>query len=267
MPRDMNALIGSHDVLFLVIDTLRYDVASREFASGCLPNFQRLFPEGWQRRHSPASFTLPAHLAFFAGFLPTPSDPAESRIRLFACRFEGSETIGPETKVVDSDSWVAGLAEEGYRTLCIGGVGFFNQRTPLSRVLPGFFNESAWEPRFGVADRESTAHQFGFAAQWIGRLEPNERALVFVNISAVHQPNYFYLRESGADDPLSHGAALRYVDSQLPLLLDAFRRSSRPAFVIVTSDHGTAYGEDGWTGHRLAHPSVWEVPYAEGILS
>jgi hypothetical protein len=40
----------------------------------------------------------------------------------------------------------------------------------------------------------------------------------------------------------SHAAALRYVDSQLPLLLDAFKRLSRPAFAIVTSDHGTAYG-------------------------
>ena len=36
--------------------------------------------------------------------------------------------------------------------------------------------------------------------------------------------------------------------------------------MVICSDHGTAYGEDGYTGHRLAHPVVWEVPYAEFIL-
>ena len=32
--------------------------------------------------------------------------------------------------------------------------------------------------------------------------------------------------------------------------------------MVICSDHGTAYGEDGYTGHRLAHPVVWDVPYA-----
>jgi hypothetical protein len=36
--------------------------------------------------------------------------------------------------------------------------------------------------------------------------------------------------------------------------------------VVICSDHGTAYGEDGFAGHRLAHPVVWTVPYAEFLL-
>ncbi len=31
-------------------------------------------------------------------------------------------------------------------------------------------------------------------------------------------------------------------------------------------NHGTAYGDDGYTGHRLGHPSVWTVPYAHFFL-
>jgi hypothetical protein len=96
---------------------------------------------------------------------------------LFACRFEGSETIGAGTKVFNSDNWIGGLAVEGYRTLCVGGVGFFNKLTPLSCVLPGYFDESAWEPRFGVTDRESTRHQFEYAVQWLERLAPNRASL------------------------------------------------------------------------------------------
>ena len=63
----------------------------------------------------------------------------------------------------------------------------------------------------------------------------------------------------------THAAALRYVDSALPPLFEAQRRRG-PALCIICSDHGTLYGEDGFTGHRLAHPNVWQVPYAELVL-
>lgn len=262
----MNSIIGTHDVLFLVLDTLRYDAAVGQSASGRTPHFAKLIPGGWEKRHTPASFTFAAHQAFFAGFLPTPAEPQADRTRLFAARFDGSETTGPGTKVFAEADWISGLAAQGYRTMCVGGVGFFNLRNPLGCVLPGYFAERAWEPRFGVTDRESTRHQFEFASAWLGKLRPEERALLFINVSALHQPNYFHLRSEGPDDRESHAAALSYVDSQLPLLLDAFARRGRPCFFIITSDHGTAYGEDGWTGHRLAHPVVWTVPYAQGVL-
>src|SRR5262245_25172042 len=165
MPPNMNAVIGTHDVLFLVLDRLRYDVAVEEFQAGRTPHLSRVLPGGWEKRHSPASFTFPAHQAFFAGFLPTPAEPAADRTRLFACQFDGSETTGPQTKVVETDNWVTALQAEGYRTMCVGGVGFFNLRTPLGCVLPGYFGERVWEPRFGVTNRDSTQHQFRFAAQ------------------------------------------------------------------------------------------------------
>jgi arylsulfatase A-like enzyme len=82
----------------------------------------------------------------------------------------------------------------------------------------------------------------------------------------LHQPNYFYLAREGPDTLESHAAALRYVDAQLPLLLRGLARKKRPTFCILTSDHGTTYGENGWTGHRLAHPLVWTVPYGEAVV-
>jgi hypothetical protein len=55
---------------------------------------------------------------------------------------------------------------------------------------------------------------------------------------------------------------LANVDRHLPLLLDALRARGG-AVGIVCSDHGTCFGEDGLVGHRVAHESVWSVPYAE----
>src|ERR671933_1873874 len=99
---DASRLIGSHDVLLVTLDTLRYDVARDALSAGHTPNLERVLPHGvWEARHSPGSFTYAAHHAFFAGFLPTPIAPGRHP-RLFAARFPGSETTAPGTYVFDT---------------------------------------------------------------------------------------------------------------------------------------------------------------------
>src|SRR4051812_44144485 len=99
---DANKLIGTHDVLFITLDTLRYDVAQQCLREGRTPNLARVLPTGgWEARHSPGNFTFAAHQAFFAGFLPTPTLPGKHP-RLFALRFPGSETTVPETCIFDA---------------------------------------------------------------------------------------------------------------------------------------------------------------------
>lgn len=261
---NMNEIVGQANILFITFDTLRYDVACAELAAGHTPCLAGLLPaEGWERRHAPGTFTYASHWAFFAGFLPTPARPGPHE-RLFALGFAGSTSTGASTRVFETGDIVAGLAAEGYRTLCIGGVGFFKKENPLSRVLPELFQESYWEPRFGVTEPDSTRHQVAFALERMAQL-PEQKLFLFLNIAALHQPNCCYLPGAEGDSLASHGAALRYVDSQLPPLFQAFRARG-DTLVILCSDHGTTYGEDGYTGHRLAHEKVWEVPYAEFLL-
>jgi hypothetical protein len=264
----MHEIVGERDLILVTLDTLRFDVAHRLRAEGRTPNLARLLPE-WERRHSPGSFTYAAHHAFFAGFLPTPARPGRHP-RLFAMRFEGSETTGRGTFVFDAPDLVTGLRGLGYHTICVGGVGFFNKQNPLGNVLPSLFDESHWSPSLGVTDPRSTENQVRVATSALERLGSTERdaekrAFLFLNVSALHQPNRFYVPGATRDDLESHAAALEYVDAQLPPLVDAVRRRG-PSFWIVCSDHGTAYGEDGFEGHRLAHPVVWDVPYAEALL-
>ena len=265
MPVNMNSLIGTHDLVWIVLDALRYDVAGQEMSAGRTPNLAALFPGGWQMSHSPGSFTFPAHQAFFAGFLPTPADPTEDRTRLFAARFAGSETTGEGTVVFDEADVVHGLAARGYHTLCIGGVGFFNGQTALSRVLPGYFAESHWSEETGVTHPDSTRIQFSLAAQRLAELPSTQRVFLFINVSAIHQPNCHYLPGAASDDLHTHAAALRYVDSQIPILTEALKRRG-PAHLLVLSDHGTLYGEDGFTGHRAGHPDIYTVPCAATLL-
>ncbi len=260
-----NALVGTHDILFITLDTLRYDVAQARMENGETPALRAYVPGGkWERRHTSGSFTYAAHHAFFAGFLPTPADDPK-RARLFSARFPGSETTGNGTWVFQQPTWVEALAARGYHTVCIGGTGFFNKQTPLGCVLPALFAESHWVREFGVADPASTANQVALAMRILARTPRDKRLLLFINVSAIHQPNCFYLPGATEDTPASHGAALSYVDAQLAPLFELLAARA-PALCILCSDHGTAYGEDGLHGHRLAHPSVWEVPYAEFVI-
>jgi hypothetical protein len=261
---DTNAIVGTHDIALVVLDTLRYDVAAEELAAGRTPNLAALVG-AWEERHSPGTFTYAAHAAFFAGFLPTPARPGR-HARRFALRFDGSATTAATTCVLDGATIVEGLAARSYRTICIGGVGFFNQQNPLGRALPSLFHDAAWSRELGVTDPRSFEHQIDAVARALAAVPRDQRAFTFVNVSALHQPNHFYLPDGPREDSrASHAAALRYVDAHVPRLF-ASLRARGPLFAIACSDHGTLYGEDGYVGHRVAHPIVTTVPYAEVVL-
>ncbi|MDP2311025.1 MAG: STM4013/SEN3800 family hydrolase [Pseudomonadota bacterium] len=258
---DFRGAFGSRDLLLLTLDALRYDVATAALAEGRTPNLARLLPAGWELRHSPGSFTLPAHEAFFAGFFPTPPGPGPHP-RPIALRFPGSRTIARDTLVLDGPCLVRAYAAAGYHTICIGGTGFFDPASPLGAALPGRFLEAHWSRAMGVTGRHASALQFALSAARLGALPPTSRALLFVNAAATHPPTRPFLRAARAESVATQAAALADLDRHLPVLLDALRARGG-AVGIVCADHGTCFGEDGYVGHRVAHPLVWTVPYAE----
>jgi Sulfatase len=262
---DPRRVVGTHDVLFITLDTLRYDVAAAALSEGRTPNFARLVgPKGWDLRHSPATFTYAAHHAFFAGFLPTPARPGPHP-RLLAARFVGSETTTDRTIVFETPDIISGFRAAGYHTVCIGGVGFFNKQTALGSVLPALFDESHWAANLGVTDPRSTEHQVALACARLTALHVDQRVFLFLNISAIHQPNCIFTPDAKRDTADTMAAALVYVDQHIPKLIETMCARA-PVLAIVCADHGTAYGEGGYSGHRLAHPHVWNVPYAERMV-
>src|SRR5205823_5971775 len=169
-----------------------------------------VLPEArWERRHSPASFTYAAHHAFFAGFLPTPPGPGPHP-RAFAAAFAGSESTVDGTWVFDAPDVVTALAAAGYHTVCVGGVGFFNKRSALGSVLPALFAESHWAPELGVTNPASVPAQLDVVADVVRRAAGP--LFLFLNVSALHQPNRHYLPGSTVDTRESHASALAYVD-------------------------------------------------------
>src|SRR5262249_19156385 len=151
--------------------------------------------------------------------------------------FPGSETVGPQTCVLDGPDIVNGLRRRGYRTICIGGVGFFNPQTSLGRVFPGLFDESHWAVELGVADPHSFEHQIELVREALRRLSPSELAFLFVNVSALHQPNCIFSRGATEDSPETQADALAYVDFHFRDLIETLTAVG-PWHAIVCSDHG-----------------------------
>jgi len=257
-------LIGTHDVALVTLDSLRLDVARSALAAGETPHLAALLPpSGWEERHTPGSFTYAAHHAFLSGFLPTPARPGRHP-RLFAAEFAGSDSTAPQTFVFAEATLPEALAACGYHTVCVGGVGFFNGQTALGSVLPNLFAEAHWTPALGVKNPDSAARQMEVAAAALKALPAEQRAFLLLNVAATHTPTHFYLPGARRDSVQTQRAALGSVDAALPTLLRALRR---PTLLIVCADHGTCFGDDGYWGHRIAHPAVWTVPYLETVLT
>lgn len=246
-------------ILFVTLDSLRYDTARTAYDNGLTPHLASLLPDGgWERRQTPSTFTLPAHIAFFSGFLPKLPRP-EQPPRLWECRPPAFKTVPPQTFVFDAPNLLAGLGQHGYRSICVGGVTYFSRETPLGSVLPDLFDEDHWRPEFCSPEPDSTRHQVDHALE-IAEHHDGRPVYLFVNVSATHVPHGHYLGDS-RDTAASQQAALAYADAHLARLITTLTARKR-WLMILCADHGDAYGEDGYQGRGIAHPVVMNVPFA-----
>ncbi len=233
--------------------------------AGRTPNLAAVLPGGaWEGRHTPGSFTYAAHHAFFAGFLPTPVTPGRHP-RLFAA-ISRQRDDRPGDLGFRRTRHGLRAGRRGYHPVCVGGVGFFNRLSPLGWCCPGC-SPRATGSRNWASPTPIDRSQLTLVEPVLDRAPTDRPLFLFLKVSALHQPNRHYLPGAAHDSKESHAAALEYVDRHIGRLFTGLPAGrGRPCFTILCSDHGTAYGEDGYEGHRLAHPVVWTVPYAEFVL-
>ena len=264
---DMSRVVGCMDILFICLDTLRYDVAVREEEKGTTKVLNRY--GRWQKCQAPGNFTWPSHHAMFSGFLPAPWDSknvADRELLFFPKQIGLGNKVPKGAYGFSGSTIMEGLEKDGYDTWCVGGVSFFDKRSDLGKVFPGFFQKIYWHPSFGCQVKDSFKNQVDLLLRKAKEAEEERKIFLYLNVDAIHYPNYFYLEAADHDTVESHGAALRYVDGQLGRLLDGWKEKRGDAFVICCSDHGTCYGEDGCQFHGINHPVVNTVPYKHFFL-
>lgn len=264
---DMREVVGKKDILFVCLDTLRYDAAVEEEEEGGTPVLNQY--GAWRKCQAPGNFTWPSHHAMFSGFLPCDYEAKNlaDREMLFFPRQIGMGNKVPDGAFGYSGSTIMeGLEREGYDTWCVGGVSFFDKRSDLGKVFPGYFKKSWWNPSFGCGVKDSAANQVDFILKKAAKAEEEQRIFLYLNIDAIHYPNYFYVEGAKQDSLVTHRAALRTADRELGRLFDGWKEMRGSAFVICCSDHGTCYGEDGCQFHGINHPAVTTVPYKHFFL-
>lgn len=246
-------------IAIITLDSLRYDTA----VIANTPSLCEIFTSQhtlWHKVYAQATYTLPAHIAMLGnGMLPsdldagTPGPYNSDKQRLF--RVELGDTSIPIIHPTSGNypNIVRGFEGLGYRTVGVGGVGWFRD-VPSSRFWwDDYFQEFYHQENFRPMHPDSFQNQIALCEQL--QLKSRQPLFFFLNIASTHYPYCgFGTGHSG------QAAALEYVDANIMRLLELL---PRPIHLIICADHGECFGEDGLYGHAFYHPKVMEVPMVE----
>jgi Sulfatase len=258
--------------LFITLDSLRWDT----FQEANLPFLRSLGP--WKKATTQATYTFPAHMSFFVGKLPQTidqtdyydsvaarcdSDTGQMVRRRQLYRLDNPDAPRPAFLTLNGRNLIEGFKREGYLTVGTGAVSWFNPLLPAGRYLSEPFECYQFFEGPRHASHASARKQVdwalctldGVATPWF----------LFVNFGETHH-RFVYEGCPWYDAPFDYGdaaackqrqrACLEYLDGQIQRLLSGLAECD----LIICSDHGEAFGEDGLWGHGFHHPVVMEVP-------
>jgi arylsulfatase A-like enzyme len=235
------------NVVLISIDTLRHDMGSRGYSRPVTPNLDKL-AEGsivYDRAYSLASYTAKSVGPFLLGKYSSETHRDWSHFN----RFSSKDTFVQQR-----------LQQAGLHTVSVQGYWYFFLNTGLER---GFdvINKSA-APALVTVDGDSNSN--GDKVSDAALAEITKPELVekpfFMWIHYV-DPHSEYVPHEGFDFGTSsrqrYDGEVAFVDHHVGRVLDALEKSSfygRTA-LIVTSDHGEAFGEHGMIRHGF---ELWE---------
>ncbi|HVR39409.1 MAG TPA: sulfatase-like hydrolase/transferase [Thermoanaerobaculia bacterium] len=274
--------------LLLVLDSCRYDSVADVWPSlQWLPRLGQL-----ERAYSHATWTLPSHFDFLAGRLPWKPTDKDTRYTRGAGRFHyemvgelrrWSTRLGIDAPTIVSAQFEirAALRQHGYRLCAITAAGPIGANTYFSEMvdrhvdvgskgdsfLRGLDHLDFTTPSFTIFNTWETHYPFwtpGYDAAFEDRVMSGLRGLAQAAMANTVPPDVFFTNDELAYLHERQRNAVRYIDSLIPQLL---ARIPENCTMVITADHGEAFGEDGFVGHgEVAHRVVLEVPFIEVTL-
>ncbi len=287
------------NVLLVVVDTLRADhVGAYGYPRPTSPRLDALADEGvlFRRCAAVANWTLPSHASMLTGLLP-PAHGAH-RVAPGAASVEHEEPAGAIAR--DAPSLAEALQGAGYRTAGIvanwwwlgAAYGFdrgfdhydhrggrppwvYRRARPISDAAiawleeglggegrrPFFLLLNYMDPHIPYLPPKRFLERFGAGATG----DELEKSWIFF-----HETQSAVTREGRPPAPAllerlvdRYDAEIAFVDAELGRVFDWLRETGQwqDTLVIVTSDHGEAFGENGVAGHGvLLHEAELAVP-------
>lgn len=274
---------GARNLVVVIFDSCRFDA----WTAAAPQTLARLGPV--ERRWSYASWTAPSHYNLLMGLLPHTSPP-----RVYASEYYKQDFIryserlgipGMEFKRLLPSIFLPTFLrnELGYATHAMVSMPVLNRHTPINRdfdtyeLMPKHNDLAAMLDVMTFSEERPSFYLLNTGETHYPYALPDEDPSTWPRISGVHgvfkrlddqpgpdgEPEFFNeatlaeLRERQIN-------AVRYLDGVMERM---FNMVPRDTWLIVTSDHGELFGEDGFFGHGpVAHDKVFEVPFVEGIV-
>jgi membrane-anchored protein YejM (alkaline phosphatase superfamily) len=225
-----------------------------------------------------ATHTYASHASMFQGFLPHVFTEEEYYNRYVRQLWRIKHRRPVEARVVlppDSRNIIEGFNQLGYFTCGTGAMAWFRRKPDLQQ------DWQAWQWT-GTAARQQV--------DWITdqlRSRPEQPFFAFINFGETHFPYKFdgqaglegdsaarvlgcqrttmaVEQEHAFDETMwrMQVACAEFLDERMGELLAFFGETGRNVTVVMCSDHGECFGEQGLYGHGFYHPKVMEVPMA-----
>ncbi len=278
---------GARNLVVVVLDSLRYDswLAAKPTALRRLGEVER--------RWSYASWTAPSHYNLLMGLLPHTSPPgvfASDHYKRDFLRY--SERLGIDeldyTSLLPSLFLPTFLRNSlGYRTSAHVSMPVLNAHTPINKDFDTYrLMDTHNDMRAMVDSLRFDDDRPLFALLNVGETHypyalPHEDTSEWPHISGLHGV-FKHLDPHNVGGPLAEREspffdadalgelrsrqvrAVTHVDGVMEHLFDVVPKNT---WVVVTSDHGELFGEEGYFGHGpINHDKVFEVPFVEGLV-
>ena len=263
---------GARNLVIVVLDSLRYDAW---LAADPAP-LRRLGPV--ERRWSYASWTAPSHYNLLMGLLPHTSPS-----HVYASEYYKRDLARYTERLGVEPTYLRGHL--GYRTHALVSMPVLNGHTPINRdfdryeLMPRHNDMAAMLELMTFDDDRPSLYLLNVGETHYPYALPDDDPSEWPHLPGVHGV-VKELGASGGDDGDGSGAffdedqlarlrqrqirAASYVGDVVGRLFDLVPDNT---WMIVTSDHGELFGEDGYFGHGpIAHEKVFEVPFVEGRI-
>ena len=275
-----------NNIIWLILDSCRYD----NFIKADTPHFDRIGET--LRRYAYASWTAPSHYVFLMGLLPHQAPPGILAAHVYREEYKrwqqrtAHDQEAAMAHFLPSLNLVHFLNQLGYRTVARVSLPVLHPGTPLSQH---FYDYRLMDTHNAFPEMVDEIH-----------FSSDQPVFYFLNIGETHYPymlddpslphiagvhgvlkkiDYMPAQmETGIDSETEFSftdgqlkqlkaqqvKAIEYCDS---IFAELMKKCPPDTYLIITSDHGELFGEDGRFGHGpVVHQKVFEVPLIEGLL-
>jgi hypothetical protein len=274
---------GANNLVVVIFDSLRYD----SWLAASPPNLAHL--GAVERRWSYASWTAPSHYNLLMGLLPHSNPPRVYASEYYKQDFiRYSERLGVKNmefkRLLPSIFLPTFLRNElGYRTHAMVSMPVLNRHTAINRdfdsyeLMPTHNDMAAMLGRMTFDDERPSFYLLNTGETHYPYALPDEDPSTWPRISGVHGVFKRLDDQPGPEGELEffdprtleelrerQVNAVSHLDGVMGRLFDLVPKNT---WIVVTSDHGELFGEDGFFGHGpIAHDKVFEVPLVEGLV-